>query len=103
MASRSQAVEFVSDELERTAGLARASARGAVRGALAQALFDPRHVTTSQLRAVVERLLPSEIRGCGVKDADAICQRLAAQLASGGFGASDPESPDEVFSRLIRR
>lgn len=103
MAGRSQAVEFVADELERATGLGRAAARAAVRNVLAQALFDARSVTASQLRMVVERVLPGELRRGGVKEAAAVCERLAAQLASGRFGASDPESPDEVFGRLIRR
>jgi len=95
--------EFVAGELERTTRLGRIAARGALRGALELALFDPGRVTASQLRSVIEHLLAPEIRRGGVKDADEVCQQLVARLASERFEASGPESPDEVFGRLIRR
>jgi hypothetical protein len=103
MAGRSQGFELVADELERASGLGRAAARSALRGALARALFNPREVTASQLRMVVERVLPGELRRAGAKDAESLCARIAAGLASEGFGAADPESPDEIFGRMIRR
>jgi hypothetical protein len=95
--------EFVAGELERTTRLGRIAARGALRSALAQALFYPDRVTASQLRSVIERLLAPEIRRGGVEDADQVCGQLVARLASEHFEASGPESPDEIFSRLIRR
>lgn len=95
--------EFVAEELERLTRLGRAAARAAVRSALAQALFDPARVSVGQLRLVIERLLASEIRRGGVEDADEVCRHLAISLDSEPFDASGPESPDEVFSRLIRR
>jgi len=95
--------EFVADELGRTTRLGRAAARGAVRNALEQARFDPRRVTASQLRLVIERLLAPEILREGVEDANEVCRQLVARLASEQFGASGPESPDEIFSRMIRR
>jgi len=101
--SGSAVFEFAADELERATRLGRSAARGALRGALAQALFDPGRVTASQLRLVIERLLAPEIRRSGVEDADQVCRQLAARLASQHFEAAGPESPDEVFSRLIRR
>jgi hypothetical protein len=95
--------EFVADELGRTTRLGRAAARKAVRNALEQARFDPRRVTASQLRLVIERLLAPEILRRGVEDADEVCRQLAARLASKRFESPGPESPDEIFSRLIRR
>lgn len=101
--SDSAAFEFVAGELERTTRLGRAAARGAVHKARAQARFDPGCVTASQLGLVIERLLAPEISRGGVEDADEICRLLAARLASERFEACGPESPDEIFSRLIRR
>jgi hypothetical protein len=95
--------EFVADELERATSLGRTAARAAVRSALAQALFDPGRVSASQLRLVIERLLAPEIRRGGVEDADEVCRQLVANLAAESFDTNGPESPDEVFSRLIRR
>ncbi|HEY8154817.1 MAG TPA: hypothetical protein VII72_11875 [Myxococcota bacterium] len=99
----SAAFEFVAGELERSARLDRAAARGALRSALALALFDPVRVTASQLRLVIERLLAAELERSGLEGADRTCQRLATRLASERFETSGPESPDDVFSRLIRR
>jgi hypothetical protein len=99
----SAAFEFVAGELERTTRLGRIAARGALRDALALARFDPRRVTAKELRSVIESLLAPEIRRGGVEDADEVCQQLVARLASGHFEANGPESPDEIFSRLIRR
>ena len=101
--AESAVFEFVAGELERATRLGRKSARGAVRSALEQALFDPRRVTASQLSSVIERLLAPEIRRSGVEDADQVCRLLVVRLASQHFEASGPESPDEIFSRLIRR
>jgi hypothetical protein len=95
--------EFAAGELERITRLGRVAARGALRGALEQALFDPGRVSAGELRLVIERLLAPEIGRCGVEDAEQVCRKLAARLLSQRFEASDPESPDEVFSRLIRR
>jgi hypothetical protein len=103
MASRSQAFELASGELERASGLGRVAARGALAGVCARALFDPRRVSAGELRAVVLRLLAPELAKAGVKDAQQVCERLALQLAAAQAGGSDPESPDEVFARLIRR
>jgi len=101
--ANSAVFEFVAGELGRSTRLSRAAARDAVRNALAQARFDPRRVTASQLGLVIERLLAPEILRGGVEDADEVCRQLAARLASQRFESAGPESPDEVFSRLIRR
>jgi hypothetical protein len=103
MASRSPAFELAAGELERASGLGRVAARGALAGVCARALFDPRPVSASELRAVVLRLLAPELAKAGVKQAEAVSERLALQLATAQAGASEPESPDEVFARLIRR
>jgi hypothetical protein len=74
-----------------------------VRSALALARFDPGCVTASQLALVIGRLLAAEIRRGGVEDADQVCRLLVTRLASQQFEAHGCESPDEIFSRLIRR
>ena len=42
-------------------------------------------------------------RRIGIKDAERICREIAEGLASEGLATEGPESPDEIFSRLIRR
>jgi len=95
--------EFVASALERATSLGRPAARAAVRSVLERALFDPESVSADQMQLLIERLLPSRLRGSGVKDADRVCQQLAAALATQGLAADAPESPDEIFGRMIRR
>jgi len=95
--------EFVAGELERATSLGRPAARAAVRGVLESARYDPESVSAGQMQALIERLLPSQIRASGVEDADRVCQQLAAALAMKGLSGEAPESPDEIFGRMIRR
>ena len=95
--------EFVASELERATSLGRPAARAAVRSVLERARFDPESVSADQMRLLIERLLPSQIRDSGVEDADRVCQQLVAGLAAQGFAVDGPESPDEIFGRMIRR
>ena len=95
--------EFVAGELARVAGLGRPAARAAVRNVLAKGLYAPDSVSVDQMQRLIERLLPSEIRASGVADAERVCQQLQAGLASQAALADGPESPDEIFSRMIRR
>jgi hypothetical protein len=60
-------------------------------------------VSVEQMQRLVERLLPTEIRANGVADADRVCRQIQAGLASQALAADDPESPDEIFNRMIRR
>ncbi len=96
-------IDWVVGALERATSLGRPAARAAVRSVLERALYTPEAVGASQMQLLIERLLPSEIRRSGVADADRVCQRLAAELAAQGLAADDPETPDEIFSRMIRR
>jgi hypothetical protein len=95
--------EFVARELERVAGLGRSAARAAVRSVLAKALYAPDSVSVDQMQRVIERLLPPEIRASGVADAERVCQQIRSRLAAQTLLADGPESPDEIFSRMIRR
>jgi hypothetical protein len=95
--------EFVVGELTRATSLGRAAARAAVRSVTLRALFDPDTLSAGQMRLLVERLLPSEIRKGGVEDAERICKQIHAGLAAQALAFDGPESPDEIFSRMIRR
>ena len=99
----SPAFDLVADELAQATDLARMEARGALRIVLKQALFDSRSVSVAQMELVVERLLPEHLRCYGVPDADAVCAALAQRLKQHSPAAGAPQTPDEIFSRLIRR
>ena len=63
----------------------------------------PESVTASQMQAGDRAPARRRDPRSGVEDADRVCQQLAAGLASQGLAADGPESPDEIFGRMIRR
>ena len=98
------AFEWVCTELQRLTSFSRLEARGTVRLALKQAGFEARGVTPDQMKVVVERVLPEELRMRGVETASSICETLATGL--GTLDASTTaaaETPEAVFRRLGSR
>lgn len=95
----SAAFDWTCRALEGATDLDRLEARGTVRIALRGAGLEAASVLPGQMRVVLERVLPAELRARGIDDADAVCERLAREVGSIDAGAVD-ESPDEVFSRL---
>jgi hypothetical protein len=96
--------DFVSDELERLTSLEKLEARGTVRLALKAAGLDARSVTTEQMVATLEKVMPNEMRVRGVANGDEICKTLVTKLvaahpASANAGA---ESPEAIFRRLAQ-
>jgi hypothetical protein len=87
------------ETLEGSTSLDRLEARGTVRLALKQAGLDAGTVSPSQLRVVVEKVLPVELESRGV-DPGAIGGVISALngLSDGGVIAGD--SPEAIFSRL---
>jgi hypothetical protein len=96
--------DFVSDELERLTKLEKLEARGTVRLALKAAGLDVRTVTTPQMVATLQKVMPNEIRARGVEHGDKICQTIVTSLeaAHPGSGAVNPESPEAIFRRLAQ-
>jgi len=96
--------DFVSDELERLTELEKLEARGTVRLALKAAGLDVRTVTTEQMVATLEKVMPKEIGARGVADGDQVCRTIAIALkaAHPSSNALDPESPEAIFRRLAQ-
>jgi hypothetical protein len=96
--------DFVSEELERHSGLEKLEARGTVRLALKAAGLDPRTVTTVQMVAMLEKVMPNEMRTRGVENGEQLCQAIATRLkaAHPSTDAPAPESPESIFRRLAR-
>ena len=95
----SEAFERVCEQLEVKSSLDRLATRGTIRLILKHAGLEARTVTSSQVSAVVSKLLPAELTSRGVEDAEAICSVLASTLA----GMKDEpagDSPESVFERL---
>jgi hypothetical protein len=96
--------DFVSDELVRLTKLEKLEARGTVRLALKAAGLDVRTVTTQQMVATLQKVMPAEIRARGVENGEQICRTIATGLeaAHPSSGAVNPESPEAIFRRLAQ-
>jgi hypothetical protein len=97
--------DHVAGEIERRSALSALEARGTLRLALRRAGLDPNGVTGDQMRVVLERVLPDEIRARGVPASDEVCRAIAAALRATQLpDATDalPESPEAIFRRLAR-
>jgi hypothetical protein len=95
--------EFVVSELERATQLARPAARAVVRSVSERGLFDPESVNAGQMRLLVERLLADTLRKLAVEDPERVCRQIHAALVAQALAWDGPESPDEIFGRMIRR
>ncbi len=98
----SVAFDRASALLEDFTEFSRLEARGTIRIALKHAGFKPSSVLASELAVVVRAVLPPELDLRGVAESEAVCARLAEELARIG-DASDGETPEAIFSRLGRR
>src|SRR5262245_26621629 len=96
--------DFVSDELERLTRLEKLEARGTVRLALKAAGLDARTVTTPQMVATLQKVMPNEMKVRGVEDVDQVCRKLVSALeqAHPASGAANAESPEAIFRRLAQ-
>ena len=97
----SAAFEWLCTALEEGTTLARLEARGTVRIALKEAGLEVRDVAPSELRVVVQKILPRELRQRGVTGEAALCERLVSGLqAVESQGQPSADTPDAIFRRL---
>ena len=99
--SDTQAFDLVCAELERATSLDKLQARGTVRLALKSAGLEPQSVTAAQLRVILEKRMPGELRGRGCEDPEGVCAQIAGVLASASVIATG-DSPEAIFARLGR-
>ena len=94
--------DWVCGELEQRSSLDRLEARGTIRLALKQAGLDAGSVTPDQIKVVLEKLLPEELRARGVADESESVRSLASgtERFDAGDARAIADSPDEVFRRL---
>jgi len=95
----SSAFEAAQGALERSAGMERWTARGALQLALMDAGLEAANVTAAQRKVVVDRLLPKQLQSQKVADIPATCEKVRDALALLG-DEPKADSPDRVFSRL---
>jgi hypothetical protein len=98
----SSGFEWLCTALEESTTLERLEARGTVRIALKEAGLEPRTVTPSELRVVVQKVLPRELRQRGVANEAALCDRLVSglQVLESQSSAPAADTPDAIFRRL---
>ena len=98
----SAAFARVCECLQQGSSLERLEARGTVRLALKVSGLEAASVAPEQMSVVVAKVLPAELDSRGVEDGPALCQRVAAELASLDSDSS-LQTPDAVFARLGAR
>jgi hypothetical protein len=89
--------EALAETLEQLTSLDRLEARGTLRLSLRQAGLKPESLTPDQVRALLRHVLPSELRGRGIGDADQVCATLAGVAAA---TAGSAHSAEDLFRRV---
>ena len=95
--------DFVSDEIERRTELAKLEARGTVRLALKEGGLDARTVTGEQMRVILTKVMPEEMRSRGIDSPEAICEGIVTALKARhptDAPEAGVESPEAIFRRL---
>jgi hypothetical protein len=94
--------DFAAERLEHHAALDRLEARGTLRIALKAAGVEPKSLTTKELQAVIEKVLPEELGARAVNDVPNVCAAMLAELEDVGDVVADTQTtdPDEIFRRL---
>ena len=98
--SESTPFEFVCGEIERATSLTSLEARGTVRIALKAAGIEARTATPAQLKVILEKLIPGELKKRGCEDAEGLCKGINTKLVGQKFDSVGAESPEAVFARL---
>jgi hypothetical protein len=79
-------------------------ARGTLRLALKDAGLEAKSITPAQMRVVLERVLPSELRSRGVRDFDTVCASLLTVVdAVGADVVEASDAPEDLFRRTRER
>lgn len=96
----SEAFTLVCDHLIRNTGLDRPAARGTVRLALREAGLDATTVSPGQMRVVVNKLLPVELRSLRIADVEGHCHAIEGRLARLQKNPAGGDTPERVFERI---
>lgn len=101
--STSAVFEWVGAALQEQTTLPPAQARGMLRLALRDGGLDAAAVTSKEMAAVLDRLLPDRLRKGGVADPANVCLRLSIGLKAKHFDADGATGPraEEFFHRVL--
>jgi hypothetical protein len=97
--------DAVAEALQKQTRFDSLQARGTLRLALKDAGLEAKRTTPAQMRVVLERLLPSELRSRGVKDFDTVCASLltVVDAAAAGDAGGSADAPEDLFRRTRER
>ena len=87
------AFSFVAEQIESITTLDRLEARGTVRLAVKEAGFSAASIGPEEMAIVVDRVLPKELEGRGVRDSAAQCATIREGLSGIEAGAGVQDSP----------
>jgi hypothetical protein len=94
--------ELAADLLERHSELDRLEARGALRLALKDAGLRAEALSSRELDAVLQKLMPERLAKMGVDDGPAVCERVLGEIARAAarVGSTPEADRDRIFRRL---
>ena len=95
--------DAVAQALQKLTPFDNLQARGTLRLSLKDAGLEAKTIRPAQMRVVLERLLPSELRSRGVGDADTVCASLLAVVDVVGADAGTSDAPEDLFRRTRER
>jgi len=91
----------VATALESRTTLEKLEARGTLRLALKEAGLSADSVTVDQIRVVIEKVLPGELKARGIDASADVCAQLSAEARNFEAAAGPAvDSPESVFARL---
>ena len=86
--------------MEALSPMTAAQSRGTIRIALKKAGLDPASFDASQLKVVLEKVMPNELRVRGIRNAESVCRDLIQALDT----SFDPSTPtDDPTDSVIHR
>ncbi len=91
--------EFACNRLEVLSELDSSAIRGTVRIVLRDTGLDAKTVSSQQMVAVLEKVLPAELGSRGVADAEGICTTVSARVAAMGDSGGSGSAADAFVSR----
>ena len=97
--ANSAAFDAAHAALEKSSGMDRWAARGAIQLALMDAGLEASTVSKDQMAVVVERLLPRQLQSQKIADVSSVCARVRDALMLLREDKS-VETADQVFQRL---
>jgi len=94
--------EIAAEKLEAATELNRLEARGTLRIVLKAAGLDSGTLTLSQLRVVLEKVLPGELEGRDIADTATVCSAVLSEVERVTPDSRDAAATgsDEIFRRL---